>query len=176
MITPQKLYEKIILMTAEGAEWDDENPLFNIVKSLPEKYTFEQLCIQSEIYGVPIPGKENFVEWGERYLIQCMSTIIYFNDSDMLNMFLDSVFSIPKLKKLVGEEFANICYDLYIEHVMHDHDIAKMISEVIIKHLTTYDRFKDFYRIAHATGIFGRIDYSTFLKLDPFKVSEKSRL
>ena len=176
MTTPQKLYEKIILMTAENAEWNDENPLFNVVKSLPENYTFEQLCIQSEIYGVPIPGKEKFVEWGERYLIQCMSTIIYFNNDELLNMFLDSVFSVPKLKKLVGEDFANMCYDFYIDNVMHDHDIAKIISEVIIKHLATYDRFKDFYRIAHATGIFGRIDYSTFLKLDPFKVSENSRL
>jgi hypothetical protein len=170
-MTAQKLYEKLILMTVKIAEDGyDENVLTKIVNTLPDKYTFEQVCIHSDLHGVHIPQKEDFVNWGEDYLLQCLSTILNAPDYSMLDTFLNAVFSIPKLKKLIGERFVNLCYDAYIDNVLSDHDIANRMSETILHNLTNYeDRFKDFYRIAHATGVFSGFDYIEFLKLDPYK-------
>lgn len=165
-MTLQKLYEKMIMMTADIAKMDDENPLFNIVDQLPDEYTFEYLCMQADLLGFHIPGKEDFVNWGEDYLIQCLNTTTRYQYHDELQALLNTCFTSSKLKKLIGDNFANRCFDIYIDSVMYDHDVAYILSNIIIKHFSHYEFFKEFHTVAAATGLYDKsISYSEFMKL-----------
>lgn len=167
-MTLQKLYEKMIMMSADIAKMDNESPLHHIVNQLPNEYTFEYLCIQADLLGFHIPGKEDFVNWGEDYLIQCLNTTARYQYYDELRALLNMCFTSQKLKKLIGEKFANSCFDIYIDSVTYDHEVACILSNIIIKHFSHYDFFNNFHSVAAATGLYDKnISYSEFMKMKP---------
>ena len=156
----------MIMMSADIAKIDSDSPLSIIVNKLPDEYTFEYLCMQSDLLGFHIPGKEDFVNWGEDYLIQCLNTTTRYQYYDELKALLNTCFTSSKLKKIIGDNFANRCFDIYIDSVLYDHDIAYILSNIIIKHFSHYEFFKEFHTLASATGLYDKsIGYNEFSSL-----------
>lgn len=167
-MTLQKLYEKMIMMTADISKTDSKSPLYHIVNQLPNEYTFEYLCMQADLLGFHIPGKEDFVNWGEDYLIQCLNTTTQYQYYDELHELLNACFTSPTLKKLIGDNFAHTCFDIYIDSVTYDHEVACILSNIIIKHFSHYEFFNEFHIVADATGLYDKnISYSEFMKMKP---------
>lgn len=167
MLSKQKLYEKMIMLSVEYAACNEENILFDVVESLSDNASFEEVCLVADLKGIHIPPKENFELWGENYLCQCLCMLESCHEYQAMDEFLESVFGLEKLRNLVDDKFANVCYDIYFDNVMNDHDIAKILSRFILKYFVDKEFFKDFYIIAHNTGLFDGIDYLDFLKLNP---------
>ena len=170
-MTLQALYESFVRLTLDDVKYSDDSqsPLVIIANKVSAETPFAEICVLSDLYGANIPHKQDFVKWGETYLIQVLYFLTNSAYVDNLKELFKAINKHKCLQRLINIDFVNACFDIYFDMVVYNHDIARILSEFIIDYCQQYDRYKDFFSVANATGLFStdKISYLQFLATKP---------
>lgn len=156
-MTLQKLYEKLVCKTFDYASYTSEHPLNAIASKLTTDFSnFNEIRIQLALHGsgINLPEKADFKKFGEDYLIQSFLFITKnLRDNNFLDEFLETILRHKTTKLLITDRFKGVCYDIYLDNVMDDHDICRTLSTFLARRCQTSDFFPKFCTLANATGL-----------------------
>lgn len=156
-MTLQKLYEKLVCETFDYASYVNEHPLHNIASKLTTDFSnFNEIRVQLALHGsgINLPEKADFKKFGENYLIQSFLFITKnLKDNNFLGEFLETIVRHKTTKLLIADKFKDLCYEVYYDNVMNDHDICRTLSTFLARHCRTSDFFPKFCTLANATGL-----------------------
>lgn len=156
-MTLQKLYEKLVCKTFDYASYASEHPLNAIASKLTTDFSnFNEIRVQLALHGsgINLPEKADFKKFGEDYLIQSFLFITKnLKDNVFLEEFIETVVKYKSTNQLLTDRFKDVCYDIYLDNVMNDHDICRRLSTFLARHCQTSDFFPKFCTLANATGL-----------------------
>lgn len=156
-MTLQKLYETLVCKTFDYASYVDEHPLNDIASKLTADFSnFNEIRVQLALLGsgIDLPKKADFKKFGEDYLIQSFLFITKnLKDNVFLEEFMETVVKYKSTSQLLTDKFKDVCYDIYLDNVMKEHDICITLSTFLASHCQTSDFYPKFCILANATGL-----------------------
>lgn len=172
-MTLQALYEQFIRLSLDDPSLFDgqDSPLAQLADKVSPETPFAEICVLSDLYGAHIPHEQNFVAWGENYLIQTLYFLVHRQHTATIKELFNVIRRYKCLQNIIGINFADVCFDAYFDAVMIDGDMATALADFIISKYQKHDRYGDFFIVANATGRFSTdsISYRDFLATKPKK-------
>lgn len=156
-MTLQKFYEKMIKLSLFEANisYNDKSPLKLICDQIDDidSASMDEICLHATLAGIQIDKKANFKKYGEDYLIQCLYFLDSLCDVNTLEIMIQCIMKYKTLQSIITSKFKKCCIELYIDNILREHNIAKVLSIYIYnscKDIEEYDKFK---LISKATGL-----------------------